>query len=305
MTIGEPRRAGLGLLGWCLVLPALGAAIWVPYSRGDFVLAGLAGVLSVGGIFGHRMGAAKIIGFFVGASVGTYFAEQGAKEIEPFMQSVLQQEGLICRMASMSAVVIGASIITSMVFQIITAILSAASPTLDVLNRRVGFLIGSVQALAVSLFLLCGLLAVEPLAAKRLEYPAEQDNGKYGRMVAEKVVEIANVVRPSPIGQQLSQFNPFEKIEALKNLQSRLTLATDPSAIEKIVKSPDVARLAQQPEYKEAFAELAADPQIQKLLKSGGSPDPQSFASLMNNPAVMKFLDDPKLMGEITKLLPR
>ena len=305
MTIGEPRRAGLGLLGWCLVLPILGAAIWVPYSRGDFVLAGLTGVLTIGGIFGHRMGAAKIIGFFVGASVGTYFAEQGGKEIEPFMQSVLQQEGLICRMASMSAVVIGASIITSMLFQIITAILSAASPTLDVLNRRVGFLIGGAQSLAIAMFLLCGLLAIEPLAAKRLEYSAEQDTGKYGRMVAEKVVAIAGVVRPSPIGQQLAQFNPFEKIEALKQLQSSMKLASDPAAFEKIVKSPDVARLAQQPEFKQAFAELAADPQIQKLIQSGQTADPQSLGSLMNNPTVMKFLDDPKLMGEITKLLPK
>ena len=301
-----PLRTGMGLFGWLLVLPMLAAIIWYPYNHGDYVNASLAAAFSVGAILGHRMGAAKIIGFFIGGAIGSYYSVPLGKECEPMVRSLLQQEGMICELASQGVVVIGATFLTVLVFQIVVGVCSVACPSLQIANQRLGFVLGSAQAVGMAIIFICGILVIEPFAAKRLQATAKQetkDTNDISHTVCEKVVEIVAcpVVRPSPLGQCLEKLNPFERIESLKKLRQGFELFSDPATLEKMVKSPEFGNLAARPDLREALTELSANPQIKQMMTTGQGLDPQSVANLMSNPAVIKLMNDPQVMAEIMK----
>jgi hypothetical protein len=281
----------------------LAGIVWYPYNHGDYVSAGLAAAFSFGAILGHKMGAAKIIGFFVGTAIGTYYCVPWGKECEPLVQSILQQEGPIVQLASQAAVVMGSTFITILIFQIAVGVSSAACPSLQIANQRIGFVLGSVQGVCVAVLFVCGLMVVEPFAARRLqaENQGNVEDQSFGRTVCEKVVQIVAAVRPSYLGPCLETVNPFERIESLKKLRQGMELLSDPVALEKMVKSPEFNKIAARPELREAVSELVADPQLKQMMSSGQSLDLQTVATLMSSPAVMKLINDPQVMAEIAK----
>src|SRR5206468_407858 len=119
-----------------------------------------------------KMGAAKILGFFIGSAIGSYYSIPLGKECEPVIRSLLQQDGIISQWASQAAVVAGCAFLTVLTLHICVTIFSAACPSLQIANQRFGFLLGSVQGVGTAILFLCGLLAIEPIAAKRLQVNA-------------------------------------------------------------------------------------------------------------------------------------
>jgi hypothetical protein len=158
-----------------------------------------------------------------------------------------------------------------------------------------------VQGALVLLILVGGVLVVEPMSKKRVV--ARDDNGPFGRAVAQHVVNIAKQTRESRLGPAIIANNPFEQIPPLARMQRKVRVVSDPEQVNELMKHPSLEQLKESPKIRSAIDSLIADPEIQQLLKSGKPVDPLTAMSLMNNPAILQLLDDPNFVIEMSKIV--
>lgn len=297
----RPHDQPRGLPFW---MPAIGlftAGISYFWIQGDLVTAAVLAVVMVTGFSGYRMGAAKLSGLFAGAAAAIAYAPAWGNVCEPTVAELLGTTGLMTRSVSMGAIGIGIMVAAMIALTITGRVLVEGRPRLEALNRWFGFLLGGVQGMGIMLLLLGGMLIVEPMAQERVA--ARSADGEFARAVSERIVKIADQTRDSEVGSIVVEYNPFQCVPQLDRMQESMKLARDPQKLNQLMDSPRLEQLKQRPAIRRALDSLSADAEIQQVLHSGKPIDSQIAMSLMNNPAIVKLLDEPDFVGEIFKVL--
>ncbi|MCA9143154.1 MAG: CvpA family protein [Planctomycetales bacterium] len=297
----SPYERSPGVPLWMPTIGVFTAGISYFWMQEDHVTASfLAGVM-VAGFSGYRMGAVRLAGFFGGAAAAIAYAPTWGKAWEPQVAEFLGTSGLMSRVVSIGAIGLGITFASMIAMAIIARVLLEDRPRLEAMNRWTGFLFGGVQGTGVMLLLLGGILMVEPMAKERVA--ARTSEGAFARAVAERIVDVAGQTQKSRVGPFVMEYNPFQRVPQLARLQESMKVARDPQKLNRLMDSPNLDQLKQRPAMRRAIDSLSADAEIQQVLRSGKPIDTQAAMTLMSNPTIMKLLDEPGFVGEMSKVL--
>ncbi|MDA1051114.1 MAG: CvpA family protein [Planctomycetota bacterium] len=293
----QPR----GIPLWMPIVGLFTAAISYFWMQEDHVAAAVLAAVMVAGFSGFRMGAAKLTGFLSGAVAAIAYAPSWGKLCEPKIVEFLGTTGLTSRIVSIGAIGIGITCAAMIVMAIVARVLLDDRPRLEAMNRRFGFLLGAVQGTGIVLLLLGGLLTVEPMAKERVA--SRTVDSTFALAVSERIVKVAEQTRGSQFGPLVVAYNPFQYLPQLAPMQESIKLARDPQKLNQLMESPQIEHLKQRPAMRHAIDSLTADAEIQQVLRSGKPIDYRAARSLMSNPTIMKLLDEPGFVSEITKIM--
>lgn len=293
----EPR----GIPLWMPLVGIFTAAISFYWMRDDRVTSAVVAGVMIAGFSGYRMGTVKLAGFFGGAALAITYAPAWGKGCEPKIAEFFGTSGLMSRVLSVGAIGIGITVAAMIVMALLSHMLFSDRPRLEAVNRWTGFLFGGVQGIGIMLLLLGGIFVVEPMAKERVA--ARMPGGKFAHAVSERVVSVAEMTRNSQVGPFVIEYNPFQLVPQLDQMQDSIQLARDPEKLNQLMQSPKIEELKQQPAMRQALDSLAADAEIQEVLRSGKPMDSTTAMSLMNNPTIMKLLEEPGFIGEMSKVL--
>ncbi len=95
-------------------------------------------------------------------------------------------------------------------------------PKMGTFNHLAGFGIGAGEGAILSLILVAGLLALEPIAENRLGVDAQESDNLVVREIAEQVVEYAEQTRESALGRLIVECSLFQHFSPLQKLREDL-----------------------------------------------------------------------------------
>lgn len=300
MTL-DPYDDQRGIPLWMPMVGLFSAGISYFWMKEDHVTASALGIVMIAGLSGYRIGAMRLAGFLGGAAAAVALAPTWGKALEPKIAEFLGTTGLTSRVLSIGTVGIGITIGAMILMAVLSRMVIYDRPGLEALNKWLGFAFGGVQGAGIALMLLGGIMTVEPMAKTRLK--SQDGNNALARGVSKRIVEVAAQTRKSQVGPLVATYNPFKHIPQLSGMQRGAQLVRDPQRLNRLIDSPKIEQLKHKPEMRRAMDSLAADAEIQDILRSGKQIDAQAAMSLMSNPTIMKLLDDPSFVGEMSKVL--
>lgn len=228
MQITGPKKSlQLGRLILPAVLIAFGAAIYLPYRDGDYLLTGAAALVCFGCMLGYVSGATKMIGMAIGGGLGLYFSAEILEFVGPYLGEFVQKMSKTYPLQAAGATAAACSMSCSFLLQFILSLFGSNRPSFQQANARMGFVLGGLQAAALAALVVCGSFTLEPLASKRLMVPIELDPHPVAREVAGGVLYVSRHADAKPYGRVLRENNPFDKVEQLKAITDRINSAVE------------------------------------------------------------------------------
>lgn len=280
-------------------LGAIGGFCWV---KQDYVAATALATIMVCGLSGYYVGALRLMAYFTSLAACYAFTWPVTHFVQPYIGELFGSPGM-SRLVSLLASASGIFALTSLTLSYISRRLLRDRPQATWANRVFGFGVGSLQGTAAMLVVLSGIQVTEPYANRRIQASNQQDAQSVARSLSKRVVEIANSTRRSAVGFLVTNYNPFERVPQLRNLQRTASMVSDPYRLEKVMRSPAVKRLKNNPDVRGAIESLAQDPDMRKLAETGQLLDQKTALALLNNPRVAKLLEQPDLIMHFTEAM--
>ena len=153
------------------------------------------------------------------------------------------------------------------------------------------------------LLVLSAAVSGAPLASERLRQPANSGHEVFARMLAQRIVDVAQQAERSTLSRVIDQYNPFERVPQLKQMQRTAVAIQDPEVFAKISNHPAVTKLQAKASVRAAMDSLANDPELREFAMSGKAVNGQTALSLLDNPTIAKLLTQPELIRDIAQAL--
>ncbi len=286
-----------------IAIAFFGPAIYFGIQR-EYVLAGLVGASGFCAFSGFRMGAAAIVTSIVAIAVAVAYAPAIGYQQEWRFTEWFGTTGLLNRFVSIGAIGLGITLVTTLVVLMITGRTFRRHPSLDRLNRWLGFLIGGVEGVVATAFLLGGVLILEPIEHDRIHQ--QGPNGARSTRVSDLVLVTAEHIHNSKVGPYLEQYNPFiqfPELNKIEQVQKSVQVLSDPQKIERLMRHPEVRQLQNRPEVRTAVRKVMDDPEIRTVLHSGTPMNRSIAVMLLNHPAILELVDQPGFLEVATKAI--
>ena len=192
--------------------------------EGDRVAAIALTIVLLSALFGHWIKGSRLIGLTCGLVAAVALAPPLIESCEQTFADWFGTSGLINQILSTS--VIGGLILLAVAkilhFFLIRHLLDRASP--DTFNRRIGFVIGACEGVILCMFLIGGVMNLEPRAKQRLMSGSNASDNLVVRRLCGHVVEYAAMTRASAVGRLIADFEFFEEFALLEPLRDKLRL---------------------------------------------------------------------------------
>jgi len=270
--------------------------------QGDYVTASAIVLVGVALRSGYHAGAATFAGLLAGGALAMVVAGPTGKVVEPIFANWFGTQGLNNRLLSVATVGVSLVFMVTLVVRFAVKRSVANQPKLQSWNRWLGLTCGGIQGGLLVLFLVGGVMIIEPLARDELLIRRRHDRDM-GRLVSEQVVMIADSTRGGKLGPVIAQYNPFDHIGVLTHVRTGVELLRTPATLQTITHRPAVAALADRPEVQVAARELREDPQLHDILTPGKTINGKTLSSLMTHPAILRLLDDREFVQELMQAL--
>ena len=264
---------------WLVVLGLCGAAIAYFWAYSDHVTTTALAVVTLAGFAGYRIGAARLLGFLGGIVFASAVAPVLGTQLEPRFQDWLGTTGAGNRALSIGVTGLGIFLVVVLTTRLLTLWILREQPFLRACNRWIGVSLGVFQGGAVILFIVGGLLAVEPMAKNQV-YTAGPTRGKISQIVSKRVLRYAGSVRESSIGPWVVQYNPFRRIPQLEQLLGSVGSVSRSQATQGPGSS---GASAVDSGLLSTIEALRNNPQFRELLESSPSIDGNSALSILKN----------------------
>ena len=280
-----------------------GPAAYFGYD-GDYVLAAIMAVAGCSAFSGFRIGATAIIASVAAIAAAVTYAPSIGHQHEWRFTEWFGTTGLLNRFVSIGAVGLSITVATSIVAMLVTGKLFRSQPSLSRTNKWLGFMIGGVEGVVASLFLLGGVLILEPIEQQRSAQGANQTES--GKRISGLVLKTAQWTRSSEVGPYIQQYNPFVRfpeLNKIEQVQKTVQTLSDPQKIERLMRHPEVQRLQSRPEVRTAVEKVMSDPEIRSALHSGTPMNRSIAMTLLNHPAILELIDQPGFLAVATKAI--
>lgn len=272
--------------------------------HGAYVLAGLVAVSGVCAFSGFRLGAVAIFTSIAAITAAVAYAPSIGYQQEWRFTEWFGTTGLLNRFISIGAVGIGITLVTTCVVLMMTGRIFRRRPRLDQPNRWLGFLIGGVEGVVATVFLLGGILVLEPIEQKRQKLG--QATGRRTTQISDLVLLTAEHAHNSKIGPYIEEYNPFVRfpqLNKIEEVQKSVQVLSDPEKIERLMRHPEVRQLQNRPEVRTAVRKVMDDPEIRTILHSGTPMNRSIAMTLLNHPAILELVDQPGFIDVATKAI--
>lgn len=292
---GKNRKPGapIAMPAWLLYPLSVGtlAATFLLYRRGDPVAAITIVVIAFSAWMGFRMGLGRITATVVALAAAIAFAPSLGMKFENQFAERFGTTGLTNRFLCMATIGVLISLLVTLLMTMIISRLLSKRRKLNFANSLAGFGIGIVEGIAITLLVLGGLLSMQLW---------QRNDDLANNRVALAVDEWASRTRQSAIGPIIRDYNPFERIGFLTNINEVRQTAQrlkDPRNVQRLLESPQVAKLRTDPAITSAITEIQRDPQIQGLIDQKQPLDRKTIMHLLSSPSVMRLMDNPEFVA--------
>jgi uncharacterized membrane protein required for colicin V production len=281
----------------CRLLPCLlifGSAL-VLALRGDWITTAILIASATAAFVGFRSGGVSILFFLGAATLAFYVAPSVGMKHELQLTLWFGTTGLTNRFISVAVVAV-AILGLSSVLAIVVGRRISKRPRLDAANRWLGFALGGMEGAVAIVLLLGGILMVE--SRERQRAPLRDPDDKRGQMVSKFILQTSDKARQGWVGPAIVAHNPFETIpqlHAFNELQETVETLKDPDNLQRVLEHPSIRQLERSPEVPRAIDEFRSDPAVADIFQAG-QVDGAMVMTLMNHPALLRLIDQPKFM---------
>ena len=282
----------------CLFLfgiPA-GACAW----QGDYVFAALIGLAGLGCFIGFKGGIARTLASVAGVAAAVWFTDQivVSQEIEYRMSQLAGTTGLTNRLLAYAAIGLAIFFIATFVLSLISRWIMRRNPSVESLNRGVGFILGGAAAVVGVVTLLGGLITVRPLlpTVVALDAPVQHT-------ISTSIEQVVDHTEGSYVGPWIEQFNPFTQFPQLNyfaQAQSTFAILRDADALKQIINDP---RMQETPEIQGAIEELLSNEDMKAVLESEDVLEADNLMDIMNSPVVLNLVDQPRFFDKAAEVI--
>jgi len=264
------------------------------FTQGDYVLAAVIGFTGLAAFSGFRIGAIAIAASLAGiAAAITYAPELGIQQ-EWRLTEWFGTTGLLNRLIAIGSAGLLIGLAVLIVTQIVCGQFLRRHPSMNRSNRWLGFGVGTAEGLLAMLFLLGGVLVLEPIERERTANASVQSPSV--QRLSTWVVVAAEHTRRSNIGPWIEAYNPlvrYPELNQIEEIRKSVVVLSDPSKIQQVIDHPDVQKLRQRPDVQAAYEQVMQDPRIRAALYSGQKMSKSTALLLLNHPALLRLIDQP------------
>ncbi|MCO8125009.1 hypothetical protein NHH03_24950 [Stieleria sp. TO1_6] len=255
------------------------------YRSGDTVAAVTVIGIAMFGWSGFKMGLGRIVATVVAFILAVAIAPWIGLRYEDQFSAQFGTTGLTNRLLCIGSIGLMISLIVTLVISLSSGMVLAKRRKLNVLNSYCGFTIGLVEGGAIALLICGGLMSVQQW---------QRGDNQTPNRIAVAIDHWASETRQSAFGPIAKKYNPFERVEALKQVGSyRETVRqlSDPAKMEQLLHHPKIAELRDDPQIQSAIEELQQDPDFKEIIAQGRPLDRESLVRLMSSQTVLRLID--------------
>jgi uncharacterized membrane protein required for colicin V production len=288
---------------WLLVVGALGAVIGFSWSAQDYVAATALAAVSMAGLWGYYVGAARLLGLFASATIAWACAAPIAPWMAPYIERRINSNPATTQLISSIAAGGIMLVVSALLIGVISRRVLRDRPRVQAANRLFGFGVGTVQGIAGVVLVLNGILLVEPYAKQRIRAARYDNESVIARVTALRVVDIAHQTRRSAVASFVKAYNPLEQFPQFDELRRTATATHNPGKHSSTRSQSTNQPVYRKSEVRRAIESLAQDPQLRRIAQAQQPLYNRTAVSLLNHPEIAKLLEHPDLMNELTRAM--
>lgn len=203
-------------LCWFTCLGGLASYFW---SEGDHVTSAVVSLVAVTGLAGYWLGGALVFAFLAALTTGGLFATRLAKLFGPTVADFFGTSGFLNRILATCIGCIAIGVVAMLLFEIVWNRLLGRRGHQGPVNQSLGLSLGAIQGVVLSLMILGGVLVTEQHAEYAVRGDVDNVQDYMRQCTAKSILKVGYASRNSPIGRYIQQFNPFECVPQLRQLQ--------------------------------------------------------------------------------------
>ncbi len=272
--------------------------------QGDYIVAAILSVGGFGAFTGYRTGAFSMVASLLAITAAIVYAPEIGMANSYRFTEWFGTTGLANRFLAIGIVGLAISVGVMFALWMILGRMFRNRPTLARLNRRTGFVMGAVQAVAGLVFFIGGMLVMEPIETARAETRDADDTR--GQLASRLILGTAAAAKQSCLGGVLVKYNPlthFPQLNKVEQFNQTAEVLADPVKMKSLIDAPEIVQLRQKPEVQRLVTELQSDPKVTEMLESGSPINAEMAMTLLNHPAVMNLIDTPGFMEQAAKAM--
>lgn len=250
-------------------------------------------------------GGAELAGLVAGMLLAALLAPGLGKAVEGAPAALLGTTGLTNRFISIAltgVVIVGAVAVPA---SVVARRFMKSRPDLERHNSIAGAVLGAGEGLLLCMFVLWGMLALEPIAEGRLaaDRMAAEAEGEiaYESPLARGVAAAGRAVRESSLGSIARASSPLAGSRYLGIAADFAEVCRDEAAYEHLMASAVIGRIRAMPSITRALDEFHADAELTGLFERDGVTT-DTLRAVMDSPTVLRILDTTTAAADIEPL---
>lgn len=274
---------------------------------GGWVVLLVVGVAVLAMLQGLWRGATELVGLVVGMLLAAVLARPIGAALDGIPAAIFGTTGLTNRLLSIAVTGLVIVSVCGVGLSIVAKRQMKKHPAWRAFDPYVGAALGLAEGSLLAMFLLWTPLALEPIAAARLESDRAAAIGDgespeaYENPVARAVLSLSGRVRDSGIGGFAEETNPFSNSRWLTLASDFAAVCRDPAAYGRLMNSHAMQRLRNLPSITAAMNEVQQDGELTELFKTRGV-STGTIRAVMDSPTILHVLDTTTAASDLAPL---
>ncbi len=203
-------------LCWFTCLGCLASYFW---AEGDHITAAVVVLVGLTGMAGYWLGGSLICAFLGALTLGGLFATNLAEMFGPTVSNFFGTSGFLNTILATCIGCITMGFVAMLVFEVVWNRMLGRRGHQGPVNQPLGLSLGAIQGVVLALMIFGGVLITErhALYAEKGDVETVQDYMR--KRTAKSILKVVQATRNSPITPYIEQYNPFERVPQLRQLQ--------------------------------------------------------------------------------------
>lgn len=262
--------------------------------------------IALGTVHGISQGLARTVAGLAAAIAAILFAPPLGRALEGTLGPLFNLGGLAARGASIALCGLVLLLGLSLALRSVAKRAFKNNRLARYTDRILGAGAGLVQGLLLAVLLLWVPLSLEPVlnANQAAPPPATDEQPEQPAPPPVRLIERwADEVRKSSLAPIAAATNPLPDTRWLSLLRDFAMISRNREAMEALMNSDVMKKIADLPSVRTAIEQLRADPSLAPLLESEGVSE-HDVLQVLNSPTVLKILEDSRILQEFEPLAP-
>lgn len=256
------------------------------------VILGLIGVFAA---LGFVRGVARVAGLVVATFVAILIAPALGRGLEGLVASMTGTGGLRARLIAIMVAGLVVIVVVSVAVNFAMKAWVKRQPGVKRWDRWAGLGLGGLEGLLIALLVVWVPLTLEPVAKAIVESGGGDDTTR-------RILSAAEGVRGSALGGIATSTNPLAENDLMKLAGDFAVISRDQAKLERFMATDAMKRIQALPSINQAIDMIEKDPELRQLTEGGRGVSVQAIFKILDNPTVLKVLDQTTVVADLTPL---